>query len=218
VGRVQALMMGMTAALALAVGAAGCGGGDDDAGASTPKGFQSKKTDDFSVALPSGWKIDQNDVQGGKGVFVEARPPGSDINRAQLRVASAREYDSDISSAVQLAEGEIPVRRPGATRVVSKPIDVPGASDARRVEWTVPAGGGIDAARIVTVLALSSNKVLVNLSMGVSQSQAAAARIDDVVRSLRVGWPWAPTATSPCWARPATGAGWPAASGPARAR
>jgi hypothetical protein len=181
-------MMGTTVALALAVPLAGCGGGGDDkAAASTPKGFKSAKTDDFSLALPSGWKVDQNDQQGGKGVFVEARPPGSDINRAQLRVASARGYQSDINSAVQLAEGEIPVRRPGATRVVSKPIEVPGASDARRVEWTVPAGGGIDAARIVTVLALSSDKTLVNLSMGVSQSQAAAARIDDVVSSLRVG-------------------------------
>jgi hypothetical protein len=187
VGRVQALMMGTIVAVALAVPLAGCGGGDDKAGASTPKGFQSAKTDDFSLALPSGWKVDQNDEQGGQGVFVEARPPGSDINRAQLRVASARHYKSDINGAVLLAEGEIPVRRPGATRVVSKPIDVPGAADARRVEWTVPAGGGIEPARIVTVLALSSDKTLVNLSMGVSESQVGATRIDDVVRSLRIG-------------------------------
>ena len=78
-------------------------------------------------------------MQGGQGVFVEARPPGSDINRAQLRVASARHYNSDINGAVLLAEGEIPVRRPGATRVVSKPITVPGAADARR--------GRVDGAR-----------------------------------------------------------------------
>jgi hypothetical protein len=187
VGRVQALMMGTMVAVALAVPLAGCGGGDDKAGASTPKGFQSAKTDDFTLALPSGWKVDQNNEQGGQGVFVEARPPGSDINRAQLRVASARHYKSDINGAVLLAEGEIPVRRPGATRVVSKSIDVPGAADARRVEWTVPAGGGIEAARIVTVLALSSDKTLVNLSMGVSESQVGASRIDDVVRSLRIG-------------------------------
>jgi hypothetical protein len=180
-------MMGMTVALALTVPLAGCGGGGDDKTASTPKGFQSTKTDDFSLGLPSGWKVDQNAVQGGQGVFVEARPPGSDINRAQLRVASARGYKSNINDAVLLAEGEIPVRRPGATRVVSKTIDVPGAADARRLEWTVPAGGGIEPARIVTVLALSSDRTLVNLSMGVSQSQAAATRIDDVVRSLRVG-------------------------------
>ena len=186
-GRVQALMMGTIAALAVTVPLAGCGGGDDKAGASTPKGFQSTKTDDFSVALPSSWKVDQNSVQGGQGLFVEARPPGSDVNRAQLRVASARNYKSDINGAVLLAEGEIPVRRPGATRVVSKPIDVPGAADARRIEWTVPAGGGIEPARIVTVLALGSDKTLVNLSMGVSESQVAASRIDDVVRSLRVG-------------------------------
>ena len=181
-------MVGTTVAVALAVPLAGCGGGGgDDQTASTPKGFQSTKTDDFSLALPSGWKVDQNAEQGGQGVFVEARPPGIDINRPQLRVASARNYKSGINNAVTLAEGEIPVRRPGATRVVSKPIDVPGAEDARRVEWTVPAGGGIDAARIVTVLALSSKNVLVNLSMGVSESQAAGARIDDVVNSLRVG-------------------------------
>ena len=180
-------MMGTIAALAVTVALAGCGGGDDKAGASTPKGFQSTKTDDFSVALPSSWKVDQNSVQGGQGLFVEARPPGSDVNRAQLRVASARNYKSDINGAVLLAEGEIPVRRPGATRVVSKPIDVPGAADARRIEWTVPAGGGIEPARIVTVLALGSDKTLVNLSMGVSESQVAASRIDDVVRSLRVG-------------------------------
>jgi hypothetical protein len=180
-------MMATIAALALSVPLAGCGGGDDKAGASTPKGFQAAKTDDFSLALPTGWKIDQKPEQGGQGVFVEARPPGSDVNRAQLRVASARNYKSDLNGAVLLAEGEIPVRRPGATRVVSKPIDVPGASDARRVEWTVPAGGGIEPARIVTVLALSSDKTLVNLSMGVSESQVAATRVDDVVRSLRVG-------------------------------
>ena len=180
-------MMGTIVAVALAVPLAGCGGGDDKAGASTPKGFQSAKTDDFSLALPSGWKVDQNDEQGGQGVFVEARPPGSDINRAQLRVASARHYKSDINGALLLAEGEIPVRRPGATRVVSKTITVPGAAAARRVEWTVPAGGGIEPARIVTVLALSSDKTLVNLSVGVSESQVGATRIDDVVRSLRVG-------------------------------
>jgi hypothetical protein len=180
-------MVGTIVALALAVPLAGCGGGDDKAGAATPKGFQSAKTDDFSLALPSGWKVDQNTEQGGQGVFVEARPPGSDLNRAQLRVASARHYKSDLNGAVLLAEGEIPVRRPGATRVVSKPITVPGAADARRVEWTVPAGGGIEPARIVTVLALSSDKTLVNLSMGVSESQVGATRIDDVVRSLRIG-------------------------------
>src|SRR5882724_9343738 len=178
-------MMGTIAAVALAVPLAGCGGGDDKAGASTPKGFQSAKTDDFSLALPSGWKVDQNAEQGGQGVFVEARPPGSDINRAQLRVASARHYKADINNAVLLAEGEIPVRRPGATRVVSKAIDVPGAADARRVEWTVPAGGGLEAARIVTVLALSPKRTLVNLSLGVAQSQIGATQIDDVVRSLQ---------------------------------
>ena len=187
-GRVQALMMGTTVALALAVPLAGCGGGgDDDKAPATPQGFKSTKTDDYSLALPSAWTVDQKAQQGDQGPLIEARPPGSDVNRAQLRVGSAHNYKADIKNAVLLAEGEIPVRRPGATRVVSKPIEVPGASDARRVEWTVPAGGGIDAARIVTVLALSSNKVLVNLSMGVSESQAAGARIDDVVRSLRIG-------------------------------
>ena len=105
-------MRGTTVALALTVSLAACGGGGDDKGAATPKGFQSTKTDDFSLALPSGWKVDQNDQQGGQGVFVEARPPGSDINRAQLRVASARHYNSDINGAVRYL---IQIRVPAAT-------------------------------------------------------------------------------------------------------
>jgi hypothetical protein len=185
-GRVQAMMVGTAVALAATVllATAGCGGGDS-AGASTPDGFRRAQTADFSLALPSQWQVDTRKESGG-GEFVEARPQGSDINRAQLRVAASRDYKSDINGAVQLAEGEIPIRRPGATRVMSKPIDVPGAADARRVEWTVPAGGGLEPARIVTVLALSSDRTLVNLSMGVAQSQLGATRVDDVVRSLQV--------------------------------
>lgn len=182
------MIAGAVVALAAAAPLAGCGGDDgSDAKASTPQGFKTTETPDFTLALPAAWKVDRGKQDTGSGEFVEARPPGSDVNRAQLRIGSAHNYEADINNAVLLAEGEIPVRRPGATRVMSKSIDVPGASDARRIEWTVPAGGGIDAARIVTVLALSSKKVLVNLSLGVSQSQAASARIDDVIDSLRVG-------------------------------
>jgi hypothetical protein len=160
------------------------GGGGGGATAPTPDGFHRTQTQDFSLALPPQWQATTLSADGSK--FIEARAPGSDVNRAQLRVGADRGYKSDINGAVQLAEGEIPVRRPGATRVSSKPIDVRGASDARRVEWTVPAGGGLEPARIVTVLALSSKRTLVNLSLGVAQSQADDTRIDDIVRSLEV--------------------------------
>jgi hypothetical protein len=184
-GRVP-LILAVT--LLAAVPLAGCGGGGDEgASAATPKGFKQTQTPDFTVALPSGWTIDKGKQDTGDGEFIEARPPGSDINRPQVRIASSRGYKSGIAGAAQLAEGEIPVRRPGATRVLSKPIEVAGAKDARRIEWTVPAGGGIDAARIVTVLALSSDRTLVNLSVGVAQSDVGSARIDDMVRSLKVG-------------------------------
>jgi hypothetical protein len=184
------MMVGAAVALAAAVplAATGCGGSDgSDAKASAPQGFKTTETPDFTLALPAAWKVDRGKQDTGSGEFVEARPPGSDVNRLQLRVASSRDYKSSIADAAQLAEGEVPVRRPGATRVVSKPIEVDGAKDARRIEWNVPAGGGIAAARIVTVLALSSDRTLVNLSVGVAQSDAAAARIDDVVGTLKVG-------------------------------
>jgi hypothetical protein len=184
------MMLGAALALAAAMplAATGCGGDDGaDASASTPQGFRKTETPDFTLALPEAWKVDKGKQDAGEGEFIEARPPGTDVNRLQLRVASSRGYKSGIAGAAQLAEGEVPIRRPGATRVVSKPVEIPGAKDARRIEWTVPAGGGIDAARIVTVLALSADRTLVNLSVGVSQSDAGSARIDDVVRSLRVG-------------------------------
>jgi hypothetical protein len=184
------MMVGAAVALAAAtsLAATGCGGDDgSDAKASTPQGFRETTTTDFTLALPRGWRVDKGRQDSGDGEFIEARPPGTDINRPQLRVASSHDYESGIAAAAQLAEGEVPVRRPGATRVVSKPIEVEGAQDARRIEWTVPAGGGIDAARIVTVLALTSDRTLVNLSVGVAQSDIGSARIDDVVRSLRVG-------------------------------
>ena len=182
------MIAGAVVALAVAAPLAGCGSDDgSDAKASTPQGFKTTETPDFTLALPAAWKVDKGKQDTGTGEFIEARPPGTDINRVQVRVASSHDYKSGIAGAAQLAEGEIPVRRPGAKRVVSKPVDIPGAEDARRIEWTVPAGGGIDAARIVTVLALSSDRTLVNLSVGVSESDVASARIDDVVGSLRVG-------------------------------
>jgi hypothetical protein len=185
-GRVPLIVAGAAVALAAAVPLAGCGG-DDGASAAAPKGFTKTQTPDFTLALPSGWKVDKGRQDTGEGEFIEARPPGSDINRPQLRAASSRDYKSGIAGAAQLAEGEVPIRRPGAQRVVSKPIEVAGAQEARRIEWTVPAGGGIDAARIVTVLALSSDRTLVNLSVGVRQADVGSARIDEVVRSLKVG-------------------------------
>jgi hypothetical protein len=182
------MIAGAAVALAAAVPLAGCGGGDEgSSSAATPKGFTKTETPDFTLALPAAWKVDRGKQDTGVGEFIEARPPGSDINRPQVRVASSHDYKSGIAGAAQLAEGEIPVRRPGARRVMSKPIEVDGAKDARRIEWTVPAGGGIDAARIVTVLALSSDRTLVNLSVGVRQSDAGSARIDDMVDSLSVG-------------------------------
>jgi hypothetical protein len=182
------MIAGAVVALAAAVPLAGCGSDDgSDAKASTPQGFKTTQTPDFTLALPAEWTVDKGKQDTGTGEFIEARPPGADVNRLQLRVASSHDYKSGIAGAAQLAEGEVPIRRPGATRVVSKPIEVDGAEDARRIEWNVPAGGGIAAARIVTVLALSSDRTLVNLSVGVAQSEVGSARIDDVVGSLKVG-------------------------------
>jgi hypothetical protein len=189
-GRVQAMMTATAAALiaALSLAVAGCGGGDDDSASAgetkPPAGFSRTQTKDFKVDLPSGWQVSKLGEAGSE--VLQARPAGTDVNRAQLRVGAARDYEGDVNAALLQAQGEIPVRRPGATRVVSKAIDVDGAADARRVEWTVPAGGGLEPARIVTVLALSKDRTLVNLSVGVPQSELEGIRIDDIVGSLQV--------------------------------
>ena len=190
-GGMQVMRTGVAAAVVIAVSlvAAGCGSDDssgDSTAAKTPAGFKRIKTDDFSLAVPTAWTSDTGKADGG-GKFIEVRSPGADINRPQVRVASSRDYDSRLDNAVKLAEGEIPVRRPGAQRVVARDVPVAGAADARRLEWTVPAGGGLSPARIVTVLALSQDRTLVNLSMGVAQDQVVAARVDDVISSLDLG-------------------------------
>jgi hypothetical protein len=188
--RVPAVIPATAAALlaAAALAVAGCGG-DDEGSASAgetkpPAGFTRTQTKDFKVDLPSGWQVDKLGEAGSE--VLQARPAGTDVNRAQLRVGAARDYEGDVNAALLQAQGEIPVRRPGAKRVVSEAIDVDGAADARRVEWIVPAGGGLEPARIVTVLALSKDRTLVNLSVGVPQSELEGARIDDIVGSLQV--------------------------------
>lgn len=193
-GGMQVMRAAVAAAVVIAISlvATGCGSSDEgsssDSGAKakTPAGFKRIKTDDFSLAVPTAWTSDTGKADGG-GKFIEVRSPGADINRPQVRVASSRDYKSRLDNAVKLAEGEIPVRRPGAQRVVARDVEVDGASDARRLEWTVPAGGGLLPARIVTVLALTQDRTLVNLSMGVAEEQAATARVDDVVSSLAIG-------------------------------
>lgn len=188
-GRVQAMTMRAAALIAATMAplaVASCGGDDGGGTATTPKGFRETKAAEFGFAVPSQWKVDKL-TSDNEGQTFEARPPGTDINRAQVRAASEREYRSDVNGAALQIQAEIPVRRPGATRVASKPVDVAGAKDARRIEWTVPAGGGLQPARIVTVLALGKDRTLVNLTIGVTQAQAGEVPIDDIVGSLRVG-------------------------------
>src|SRR5262245_61475662 len=189
-GRVQAMTMRAAALIAATMAPlamAGCGADDGGGGtATTPKGFKETKAADFSFAVPSNWKVEKL-TSDNQGETIKARPPGTDINRAQVRAASAREYKSDVNGATVQIQAEIPARRPGAQRVVSKPVDVAGAEDARRIEWTVPAGGGLEPARIVTVLALSKDRTLVNLTIGTTQVQAAEVPIDAIVGSLEVG-------------------------------
>jgi hypothetical protein len=175
-------------ATVVSMAVAGCGGDDAKGGAAakTPAGFRQIKASDFRLAVPNAWTSQAPRPEDG-GEYVEVRSPGTDVNRAQLRVGSKRGYRSGIDSAVKLVLADIPVRRPGARQVVLKTVDVPGAKDARRVEWTVPGGGGLDPARIVTVLALGENRTLVNLSLGLAQGQVAHTPVDDLVRSLSVG-------------------------------
>lgn len=180
--RAAALIVATMAPLAMA----SCGGDDGGGSATTPKGFRETKGADFSFAVPSQWKVDKL-TSDNEGQTFEARSPGTDINRVQVRTASKRDFKSDINGAVLEFQAEIPVRRPGAQRVASKPVDVAGAQDARRIEWTVPAGGGFEPSRIVSVLALSKDRTLVNMSIGVTQAQANEVPIDGIVRSLKVG-------------------------------
>lgn len=173
---------------AVVIALAGCASSDGGGAPATPAGFQPTKTPDFSLAVPDGWRIAAHEVDDSSGdKFVEARPRGADINRPQLRAGSKHGYGDDINAATLLFQAELAIRRPGAKRVLTKAIDVPGAADARRLEFTVPAGGGFIASRIVTVLALTDARTLVNVSIGVGKDDPLTRRIDDIVGSLKVG-------------------------------
>jgi len=63
---------------------------------------------------------------------------------------------------------------------------VPGAADALRIEFTAPARGPLAAGRIVTVLALSEDRTLVNLSIGLAEDDPTASRIDEIIGSLKL--------------------------------
>jgi len=175
-------------ATAVALALAGCASSDGGGGPATPAGFQQTKTPDFNLAVPDGWRVSEPEVDDGSGDrFVKARARGADINRPEVRAASKRDYGGDINAATLLFAAEISTRRPGAKRVLTKAIDVPGAADARRLEFTVPADGGLDAARIVTVLALTDARTLVNVTIGVTEDDPVTRRIDGIVGSLKVG-------------------------------
>jgi len=163
-----------------------CASSGDAGPRAAPAGFQEINNADFSAAVPDGWQVARRKVEGSSDEFIEVRPQGADVNRVQLRVASSREYGGDINAASLLHSGDISVRRPGAQQTVNKAMEVPGAADARRLEFTVPADAPLEATRIVTVLALSENRTLVNLSVAVAEGDSAASRIDEITRSLKV--------------------------------
>jgi len=111
---------------------------------------------------------------------------GTDANRGQLRVGSSRGYDGDINAASLLHSAEISTRRSGAQKTLSEAIEVPGAADALRIEFTAPASAPLAAGRIVTVLALSEDRTLVNLSIGLAEDDPTASRIDEIIGSLKL--------------------------------
>lgn len=107
---------------------------------------------------------------------------------ALLALALAGCGSGDPGGAPALPSGFQPVKTGDFSFVVPDgwKIDVPGAADARRIELTVPAGGELAESRIVTVIALSDARTLVNVSIGVNADDPETP-VDDMMGSLRVG-------------------------------
>ncbi|MFI0351611.1 hypothetical protein [Actinomadura sp. 9N407] len=139
------------AAAALLAGAllAGCGGGADPKGAASstppvPAGFTQASAGELTFAYPSGWKAGA--PPDGWAYLAEAPAAGS----AAARVGVIKEVPQVPEPKVVIAGASTALRlnATGYDRGPNRPMRIPGATKAIRVDYTYKTGkAGQDAAR-----------------------------------------------------------------------
>ncbi|MGI5167427.1 hypothetical protein ACQEU3_24070 [Spirillospora sp. CA-253888] len=184
-------MRPVLAALALllaAASAAGCGGGDDGprAGgappaspAPVPAGFTPVRAGQTVLAHPAGWAA-ATPPQGWT-VMAELRAPGEVTARAGVLGEVPQTADPEIVIAASATALQLGVR--GFDRGPGRPLKVPGAARALRVDYTYDDG---TPARGTDVAVISPAGSAVVVRVVGTQSGLSPAVVDQIVRTIAV--------------------------------
>lgn len=178
----------LAAVLVLALAAAGCGGGDDEAAGPLPDGLQALETDLFRVGHPEGWSVETapspDGIEGATLTNVLS-PKLPDGTQAEVVVVATPGYGSSLDAAVDLADEAAQTRNGRREVLARKDVDVPGAEGARRIDADTPRQDGV-LVRTVNVLALAEDRTLVNLAIFVPGPELPDVPVEAIVDSLVV--------------------------------
>ena len=181
---------------ALLVLVTGCGGDGGRAPAPKPDppapGLKLVGTAQFSVAVPSGWRVQTRDAKTarpGDKVAEAIGPEGTDGLPPQLVVGATRGYGPGHREQVDVAGIANAQRWPDLRVVSTREVAVKGAAQATLIESEIrnrAPNRPPTRVRIFDLLALSKDRMAVGLFIRVPAADVDGVRVRDILASLEM--------------------------------
>jgi hypothetical protein len=140
-GPARAAIAALTAALLTGALLGGCGGGEDETGAAppappVPAGFTQASAGGLTFAYPSGWKTGAPPA--GWAYLVEAHTADSAVVRAGVITKVPQVTEPKV--VIAGASAALRLNATGYDRGPNRPVRIPGATKALRVDYTYKTG------------------------------------------------------------------------------
>jgi hypothetical protein len=153
-----------------------------------PSGFQPYRTDAYSFGYPAGWTVTpQKDPQGRPGVSIDGPvvPPG--VYQGQVQVGRWDHFHQRFDDQLS---GYRAMSTVGAREMrVDRAVKIARAAEAHRFEAiysTRTAGGTPVRLQVTDLYVLTKNKVLLDFTVRSPEGAAVAARLPEILASLRM--------------------------------
>jgi len=177
----------MVAVLACGLALTGCGGGTDEPSpspshAAVPRGFTRTTAGPVSFAYPAGWRPARPPA----GASMVVRRVYNRVVYAQVSVLTKVMQVDDPEIIGQDAYAAVPVTAVNASRGPFRPVTVPGARKAVRLDYTFQSTTNEAAAHGTDITVVYGGHKALVLRVSGLRSTLSGATVEQIVRSVEI--------------------------------